>query len=101
MGAVLGEFGFADRVAEINLAAARLAKEVAGQFSTKDKLRFCAGSMGPTTKLPSLAHITFAQMRATYLEQALALIEGGVGVVAIETCPDLLQATVRTCRARA
>ncbi len=101
MGAVLGEFGFADRVAEINLAAARLAKEVAGQFSTKDKLRFVAGSMGPTTKLPSLAHITFEQMHATYLEQALALIEGGVDVLLIETCQDLLQAKIATIAALA
>ncbi len=96
MGAVLGEFGFADRVAEINLAAARLAKDVAAEFSTKDKPRFVAGSMGPTTKLPSLGHITFEQMHATYLEQALALIEGGVNVLLIETCQDLLQAKIAT-----
>jgi 5-methyltetrahydrofolate--homocysteine methyltransferase len=46
-------------VREINLKAAQLAKEVAQQFSTKDRPRFVAGSMGPTTKLPSLGHIGF------------------------------------------
>src|ERR1700741_4429612 len=59
---VLNEFGLADRTHEINVAAARLAREVAQQFSTKDKPRYVAGSMGPTTKLPSLGHITFDEM---------------------------------------
>ncbi len=89
---VLGEFDLADRIAEINLAAVKLAKEVAQQFSTKDRPRFVAGSMGPTTKLPSLGHIKFDDMVATYVEQALALIEGGVDVLLIETAQDLLQA---------
>src|SRR5215475_5661441 len=91
---VLGEFGLEDRVAEINMAAAKLAREVAQQFSTKDKPRFVAGSMGPTTKLPSLSHIKFDDMVAAYEEQALALIEGGVDVLLIETAQDLLQAKV-------
>jgi 5-methyltetrahydrofolate--homocysteine methyltransferase len=91
---VLGEFGLADRVAEINLAAVKIAKEVAQQFSTKDRPRFVAGSIGPTTKLPSLGHITFDDMFATYVEQALALIEGGVDVLLIETAQDLLQAKI-------
>src|SRR5215470_7811155 len=56
---VLTEFDLADRVREINLTAAKLAREAAQQFSTKDKPRFVAGSIGPTTKLPSLGHITF------------------------------------------
>ncbi|HEV7218958.1 MAG TPA: homocysteine S-methyltransferase family protein, partial [Terriglobales bacterium] len=96
MSVVLNEFGFADRVREINIAAVRLAKEVAAQFSTKEKPRFVAGSMGPTTKLPSLAHITFEQMLDTYVEQALALIEGGVDILLIETAQDLLQAKIAT-----
>src|SRR5579862_5738704 len=89
---VLGEFDLRDRVREINVKAAQLAKEVAQQFSTKDRPRFVAGSMGPTTKLPSLGHIKFDDMVATYVEQALALIEGGVDVLLIETAQDLLQA---------
>jgi 5-methyltetrahydrofolate--homocysteine methyltransferase len=91
---VLGEFDLRDRVREINLKAAQLAKEVAQQFSTKDKPRFVAGSMGPTTKLPSLGHIGFEAMVEAYEEQAVALIEGGVDVLLIETAQDLLQAKI-------
>ena len=91
---VLGEFELADRVHEINVAAAKLAREVAQQFSTKDKPRFVAGSLGPTTKLPSLGHIGFDEMVAAYEEQALALIEGGVDVLLVETAQDLLQAKI-------
>ncbi len=93
---VLAEFDLADRVREINLAAVKLAKEVAQQFSTPARPRFVAGSMGPTTKLPSLGHITFDAMVAVYEEQAAALIEGGVDVMLIETCQDLLQAKIAT-----
>jgi 5-methyltetrahydrofolate--homocysteine methyltransferase len=93
---VLGEFELRDRVREINLKAAQLAKEVAQQFSTKDKPRFVAGSMGPTTKLPSLGHIGFDAMVEAYEEQAAALIEGGVDVLLIETAQDLLQAKIAT-----
>lgn len=95
-GVVLAEFDLKDRVAEINIAAAKLAKDVAAQFSTKDKPRFVAGSIGPTTKLPSLGHITYEQMLDTYVEQALALIEGGVDLLLVETCQDLLQAKIAT-----
>jgi 5-methyltetrahydrofolate--homocysteine methyltransferase len=93
---VLAEFDLADRVREINVKAAQLAREVAQQFSTNGKPRFVAGSMGPTTKLPSLAHIGFDAMAAAYEEQAAALIEGGVDLLLIETCQDLLQAKVAT-----
>src|SRR5579863_1844344 len=89
---VLAEYDLQDKVAEINIAAAKIAKEVARQFSTKDKPRFVAGSIGPTTKLPSLGHIKFDDMVACYLEQVSALIEGGVDVLLIETSQDLLQA---------
>jgi 5-methyltetrahydrofolate--homocysteine methyltransferase len=71
---VLCEFDLENRVEEINLAAVKLAKEAAQQFSTPDKPRFVAGSLGPTTKLPSLGHIGFDEMLAAYEEQALALI---------------------------
>jgi 5-methyltetrahydrofolate--homocysteine methyltransferase len=91
---VLGEFDLGDRVHEINVKAAQLAREVAQQFSTKDRPRFVAGSLGPTTKLPSLGHIGFDAMVAAYEEQAAALIEGGVDVLLVETAQDLLQAKV-------
>jgi len=91
---VLAEFDLADRVREINVRAAQLAREVAQQFSTPDKPRFVAGSIGPSTKLPSLGHIGFEEMRAAFEEQAAALIEGGVDVLLVETCQDLLQAKI-------
>jgi 5-methyltetrahydrofolate--homocysteine methyltransferase len=91
---VLSEFGLQDRVAEINRTAVKLAKDVARQFSTADKPRFVAGSIGPTTKLPSLGHIGFEQMLEAFLEQALVLIESGVDVLLVETCQDLLQAKI-------
>ena len=88
---VLAEFGIAHRARELNIAAARLAKDVARQYSTTEKPRFVAGSMGPTTKLPSLGHIGYDAMLASYVEQAEALIEGGVDILLIETSQDLLQ----------
>ncbi len=91
---VLGEFGLGDRVREINVMAAQLAREVAQQFSTPDKPRFVAGSIGPSTKLPSLGHISFEDMLAAFEEQAAALIEGGVDVLLVETSQDLLQAKI-------
>src|SRR5262250_272722 len=93
---VLAEFDLADRVHEINLAAAKLAKDAAQQFSTNHKPRFVAGSIGPTTKLPSLGHIGFDEMVEAYEEQAFALIEGGVDILLVETAQDLLQAKIAT-----
>ncbi len=91
---VLAEYDLQDRTRELNLAAARLARAVADEYSTPEKPRFVAGSMGPTTKLPSLGHIGYDEMAAAYREQAEALIEGGVDVLLIETCQDLLQAKI-------
>ena len=89
---VMSEYDLQDRVRELNLAAAKLAKEVAADFSTVARPRFVAGSIGPTTKLPSLGHIGFDDMVAGYVEQIDALIEGGVDVLLVETCQDILQA---------
>jgi 5-methyltetrahydrofolate--homocysteine methyltransferase len=91
---VLSEFGIPERARELNIAAARLAKGVAKEYSTPSKPRFVAGSIGPTTKLPSLGHITYDAMLATYVEQIEALIEGGVDILLIETSQDLLQAKI-------
>ena len=87
---VLAEYELQDKTAELNIAAARLAKEVAQQFSTPGRPRFVAGSMGPTTKLPSLGHITFDNMAAAYEEQAAALIDGGADVLLTELKDDEL-----------
>src|SRR5437667_4791126 len=89
---VLGEYGLQAQVGHINTVAVGLAREVAQQFSTPERPRFVAGSIGPTTKLPSLSHISFDEMAASYLEQITALINAGVDVLLIETSQDLLQA---------
>ena len=89
---VLAEYGLEERTRELNLAACKVAREVAQQFATAGRPRFVAGSMGPTTKLPSLGHITWDAMLAAFTEQAEALIEGGVDVLLVETCQDILQA---------
>ena len=91
--------GSQDRVAELNAAAVKLARSVAADFSTPRQPRFVAGSIGPTTKLPSLEHIGFDDMRAVYVEQISALIDAGVDVLLIETCQDLLQAKIATIAA--
>jgi 5-methyltetrahydrofolate--homocysteine methyltransferase len=91
---MLAEFDLADRTRELNIAAARLARSVADEYSTPEKPRFVAGSIGSTTKMPSLGHIGYDEMAAVYREQAEALIEGGVDVLLIETCQDLLQVKI-------
>ena len=91
---VLDEYELGEKTHELNVAAARLAKEVAAEFSTPARPRFVAGSIGPTTKLPSLAHIGYDAMAEMYREQAGALIEGGVDILLIETSQDLLQAKI-------
>jgi methionine synthase (B12-dependent) (EC 2.1.1.13) len=96
----LGEYGIAHRVYELNLKGAQIAREVASSFSTADRKRFVAGSIGPGTKLPTLEHITFDELEATYSEQARGLLDGGVDLLLIETVQDLLQAkaAINGCR---
>ncbi|MGF1516026.1 MAG: homocysteine S-methyltransferase family protein, partial [Elainellaceae cyanobacterium] len=88
---VLDEYDLGDRAYELNVKAAKLAKQVAAEFSTAEKPRFVAGSMGPTTKLPTLGHIDFDTMRDSFVEQAEGLYDGGVDLLLIETCQDVLQ----------
>jgi 5-methyltetrahydrofolate--homocysteine methyltransferase len=89
---VLAEYGLSDRVRELNLAAARIARAAADDFSTPDRPRWVAGSIGPGTKFPTLGQIPYAQLRDAYEEQVSALLEGGVDLLVIETVFDLLQA---------
>jgi 5-methyltetrahydrofolate--homocysteine methyltransferase len=84
---VLAEYGIADRAHELNVKAAQIAKEVASGYGG-----WVAGSMGPGTKLPSLGQIRFADLRDAYEVQAHGLLEGGVDLLLVETCYDLLQA---------
>lgn len=88
---VLAEYDLADKAYYLNKTAAELAKQVAAEFSTEEKPRFVAGSMGPGTKLPTLGHIDFDTMKAAYVEQAEALFDGGVDLFIVETCQDVLQ----------
>ncbi len=87
----LGEYDAVDRIAELAEAGARIARQAADAASTPERPRFVLGSMGPGTKLPSLGHITYAQLRDAYQRQAEAMIAGGVDGFQIETCQDLLQ----------
>jgi 5-methyltetrahydrofolate--homocysteine methyltransferase len=88
----LAEYGIADRIFEFSLAAARLAREVAHGWSTPDRPRWVLGSVGPGTKLPTLGHTTYADLRDAYQAEVAGLIEGGADAVLVETAQDLLQA---------
>jgi len=88
---VLEEYDIADKAYEINKNAALIAKKSTAKYSSIDKPRFVAGSIGPTTKLPTLGHIDFDELKQTYKEQIHGLIDGGVDLLLIETCQDVLQ----------
>ena len=88
---VLAEYDLADQAYYLNKTAAELAKRVASEYSTPEKPRFVAGSMGPGTKLPTLGHIDFDSLKDAYVEQAEALYDGGVDLMLVETCQDVLQ----------
>jgi 5-methyltetrahydrofolate--homocysteine methyltransferase len=88
---VLAEYDLQDQTFALNKRAAELAREMADRYSTPDHPRFVAGSMGPTTKLPTLGHIDFDTMKASFREQAEGLIAGDVDLFIVETCQDVLQ----------
>ncbi|MGB7439656.1 MAG: methionine synthase [Coleofasciculaceae cyanobacterium] len=88
---VLAEYNLADQAYYLNKKAAEIAKGIAAEYSTPEKPRFVAGSMGPTTKLPTLGHIDFDTMQASFAEQAEGLYDGGVDLFIVETCQDVLQ----------
>ena len=82
---VLAEYDIAEKAHELNVVAARIAREVADGYATDGRPRYVAGSIGPGTKLPSLGHMRFADLRDAYEEQAHGLLEGGVDLFIIET----------------
>ena len=88
---VLAEYDLADKAYYLNKTAASLAKGIAAEFSTPEKPRFVAGSIGPGTKLPTLGHIDFDTLTAAFAEQAEGLYDGGVDLFIVETCQDVLQ----------
>jgi len=86
---VLAEYGLAADAHLLNKRAAELARQAADEFSTPQKPRFVAGSMGPTTKAITVTGgVTFAELRAAYYTQAHALVEGGADLLLVETCQD-------------
>src|SRR3954453_17999669 len=88
----LGEYGISDRIHELSVAAARIAREVADGWSTPDRPRWVLGSVGPGTKLPTLGHAPYAALRDAYEAEVTGLIEGGADAILVETAQDLLQA---------
>ncbi|MBD1823388.1 methionine synthase [Cyanobacteria bacterium FACHB-DQ100] len=88
---VLAEYGLQDQAYDLSKKAAELAKHCAAEFSTPEKPRFVAGSMGPGTKLPTLGHITYDELKEAFTIQAEGLFDGGVDLFIIETCQDVLQ----------
>ncbi|RAV02399.1 methionine synthase [Paenibacillus sp. YN15] len=88
---VLAEYGLEAKARELNLAAARLAVQSAKKYTTPEQPRYVAGALGPTTKTLSVTGgVTFDQLTDSYYEQALALIEGGVDALLLETSQDTL-----------
>jgi 5-methyltetrahydrofolate--homocysteine methyltransferase len=88
---VLAEYDLADEAYNLSKAAAELAKGVTAEFSTPEKPRFVAGSIGPGTKLPTLGHISYDTLQAAFAVQAEGLFDGGVDLFIVETCQDVLQ----------
>ncbi|MGD9934256.1 MAG: methionine synthase [Dehalococcoidia bacterium] len=88
---VLAEFGLAERTRELNRLGAQVIGRVRDEFSTPEWPRFSFGTIGPGTRLPSLGQTDWDSLVHSYREQALGLIEGGIDVLKVETCQDLLQ----------
>src|SRR6266571_4123090 len=98
----LGEYGIAERIFELAEASAVIAVAAAKDWTarTPDRPRFVLGSIGPGTKLPTLGHVAFAELRDTYQQCAEGLLSGGVDALIVETCQDLLQAKAAIIGAR-
>jgi 5-methyltetrahydrofolate--homocysteine methyltransferase len=97
----LGEYGIEDRIYELSLAGAKIARKSADSFATKDSPKFVLGSMGPGTKLPTLGHTTYEVLKDAYQICAQGLIDGGSDALLVETTQDLLQAKAAVNGARA
>ena len=93
----LSEYGIPERIYELAFAGAKVARETADEFGSD---RWVLGSMGPGTKLPTLGHVSYQELRDTYCEAARGLIDGGSDALLIETTQDLLQAKAAVNGAR-
>ncbi len=96
----LGEYDIPERIHELSISGARIAREVADDFATPDYPRWVIGSVGPGTKLPTLGHTPYATLRDAYQANAAGLIEGGADAILIETSQDLLQTKAAIVGAR-
>ena len=88
----LAEYGIEDRIYELAYAGAKIAREAADKYSTPEKPRFVLGSLGPGTKLPTLGHTSYQNLRDAYRVASQGLVDGGADALLIETTQDLLQA---------
>ena len=100
MRATLNEYGLGDRTEELNEMAAGIARQAADDYSTPEKPRFVAGSIGPGTRFASLGHVRYEELRDQVAEQSRGLIRGGVDLLLLETQFDLLgiKAGMNGCR---
>ncbi|MDT0437494.1 MULTISPECIES: methionine synthase [Streptomyces] len=97
----LGEYDIPERVRELSESGARVAREVADEFTARDgRPRWVLGSMGPGTKLPTLGHAPYTLLRDAYQQNAEGLIEGGADALLVETTQDLLQTKAAVLGAR-
>ncbi|MGH7721179.1 MAG: homocysteine S-methyltransferase family protein, partial [Gemmatimonadaceae bacterium] len=92
----LREWGLGDKVHELNVRAAQIAREACDRFGTPEQPRFVAGSIGPTGMLPSssdptLSAISFDELSDNFYQQARGLVEGGADVLLVETSQDILE----------
>ena len=96
----LADYGIEDRIYELAFAGGKIARETADSFSTPEKPRFVLGSLGPGTKLPSLGHTTYENLKIAYYTAAKGLSDSGCDALLVETSQDLLQvkAAVNGCR---
>ena len=96
----LADYGIEDRIYELAFAGGKIAREAADSFSTKEKPRFVLGSLGPGTKLPSLGHTSYENLKIAYYTAAKGLSDSGCDALLVETSQDLLQvkAAVNGCR---
>ncbi|WP_331723524.1 methionine synthase [Streptomyces sp. NBC_00122] len=90
--AALAEYDIAERVHELSESGARIAREVADEFTASTgQQRWVLGSMGPGTKLPTLGHAPYVTLRDAYQANAEGLLSGGADALLVETTQDLLQ----------
>ncbi|MGW0122632.1 methionine synthase [Streptomyces sp. NPDC003327] len=99
--AALGEYDIPERVHELSEAGARIAREVADEFTAATgRQRWVLGSIGPGTKLPTLGHAPYTLLRDAYQQNAEGLLTGGADALIVETTQDLLQTKASVIGAR-